>query len=324
MVLSFMGCQAPLYDAYKRKDVPAIKRGLAAGEDPYATRPSNWWWKVPTIPFALTVDISRVCLAIGTLGLYPELEYLIKGSRYVPALTGYVLDYGSVSVAEAVEKSCLYSSYPSNRDYINPRECSVGDAAVMVALLESGKVNSSALLDWCFIYAIHKNDAALARTCLNKGYRMVPDSIGKTPLMQAIEVGSGDVARVMMQYGASIHETTRSYSCQFVAQESGHLDLYRSLGGKMVDQPVAPGIMCKACKGTGHGVCSSCDGSGSYGYTITEVSEAPVPDYGCDKIVSSTVYVTCDRCSGCGRDERSQCPQCNGAGSFSRYGPIPQ
>ena len=324
MVLSFMGCQAPLYDAYKRKDVPAIKRGLAAGEDPYATRPSNWWWKVPTIPFALTVDISRVCLAIGTLGLYPELEYLIKGSRYVPALTGYVLDYGSVSVAEAVEKGCLYSSYNDNRDYINPRKCSVGDAAVMVALLESGKVNSSALLDWCFIYAIHKNDAALARTCLNKGYRMVPDSIGKTPLMQAIEVGSGDVARVMMQYGASIHETTRSYSCQFVAQESGHLDLYRSLGGKMVDQPVAPGIICKACRGTGYGVCSSCDGSGRRGYYYTEVHEAVNPHWADDKIVSGTFYDTCDRCLGGGRDARSRCPQCNGAGSFSRYGPIPQ
>lgn len=317
--LSFIGCQAPLYDAYKRQDVPALKRGLAAGEDPNATEPANWWWKVPTIPLALAVDISRSCLGIATLGLYPELEYLIRDSRAEwPFLTEYVCDYGSESVAEAVEERCKYP--------YDPKTCSVSDAAVRVALLESGKVNSRALLNWCFGYAIYKNDTALTRTCLNKGVGMKPDGNDKTPLMLAIEAGSGDVARVLMQYGADIHETTRNYSCQFVAQESGQLDLYRSLGGRMVDQPVAPRITCKACNGFGYEYdkCSKCGGDGKALFIYSEVREAVNPEWP-DKIVYHYDRVKCSRCAGKGRVRSSRpCSQCNGVGSFSRYEPIPQ
>ena len=325
--LSFMGCQAPLYDAYKREDVLAIKRGLAAGEDPYATRPSNWWWKVPTIPFTVTVDISRSCLGIATLGLYPELEYLIRGSRQWPFLTDYVGDYGSISLAEAVLKRC--------ESYYRPEFFSDKDVAIMVALLESGKVTDPKLRDWCFYCAICRNDAALARTCLNKGYRMVPNVNEKTPLMLAIEAGSGDVARVLMQYGASIHETTRSYSCQFVAQESGHLDLYRSLGGQIVDQPVAPRITCSTCKGAGYEYdeCSYCGGDGKV-TSGGSVSPGMVRDNYASMVRGTDVYRIeavyefyedlCGRCSG-GRVLSSRpCPKCNGVGSFSRYDPIPQ
>lgn len=327
--LSFIGCQAPLYDAYKRQDVPALKRGLAAGEDPNATEPANWWWKVPTIPLALAVDVSRFCLSLGTLGLYMELEEALGGSDDFYLLSDYVIDYGSVSVAEVVEKNCMpqYSFYDG---YSNPRTCSARDAAVRAAILESGKVNSPALRDWCFTYAISRNDAALARTCLNRGASMGPDLNDKTPLMLAIEAGSGDVARVLMQYGANIHETTRNYSCQFVAQESGQLDLYRSLGGRMVDQPVAPGIPCKACDGTGYVACGRCYGSGKVqrpAYVSTEVRD----NYYLTEDVWKTVMVqsgytttTCSSCSGSGRNKYSPCPQCNGVGSFSRYGAIPQ
>lgn len=318
--LSMIGCQAPLYDAYKRQDVPALKRGLAAGEDPNATEPANWWWKVPTIPLALAVDISRLCLGIATLGLYPELEYLIRDSRTDwPFLTEYVCDYGSVSVAEAVEERCKYP--------YDPKTCGDREVSVRVALLESGKVNSRVLLDWCLDYAVYKNDIYLAQKCLNKGANVRAVINDKTQLMKAIEAGNENMARLLIQYGANIHETTNHYSCQFLAQESGNLNLYKSLGGTMVAQPVAPPIPCSACGGdgilySGLRACARCSGRGiakETSYVSREEMDITGNMHRYQGYESH--YGRCSSCSGSGNVTYSvSCDACNGVGSFPRYG----
>lgn len=303
--IALASCQTALYNAIDNNDAEAVRRELKSGESLTETAPaSNWWWKIPVLPFAVTADIAETGLIVGTLGIGGLLvmpfydHYDMRRAADELSITTAVWDYGKTTPLEkALEAS----------------------EEVQWIILESGKAQSEKLANIVLTKALARRDYTRAAQVIQMGADPNMIQNDETLLINAFANKDEEKIRFLVELGADINKTTSTNSCQFIAQENNMLPLFIAMGGIMVDEPVAPPVQCIYCQGTGSGGmvdsdCLSCGGTGKTFYSNVELN------------TSLDVYETrrsssmCLACWGTGKMKmRASCSRCNGTGKVSRY-----
>lgn len=311
LCLTLAACQTPLYTAVEAKNVYKVKRELAAGADPYETSPENWLWKLPVLPATYVVDMATILLSVGTLGLYGLLHDAMFGddARY---LTHMLLDYGSVS---PLDEAKSWEKWDHRQ------------AEICYALAASGRVRDKDFQLACLKHALNAGSYDIAEKLVSKGARPTTQM-----LINAIRNGDAAAAEFLVKSGGmSVNSPLNGTSYQFIAQEAAQLPLYRSLGGIVVAQPVAPAIDCPMCV---NGIykerwvdCKNCIGGSQLHLTTKLVTSgyagADPNDRANTWSMTSTPVLEsarCITCDGKGRlPDHIMCKHCNGVGSFPRY-----
>ena len=349
-LLAFSSCQTPLYVAVRDNNSSAVKNYMASGADPYETSPENWWWKAPLLPVTISLDILFAGAEVA-IGDYVTAHLVRYGSItpieeakswtnwnsrqaeicYTLALSGRVYDYDFLH-------SCLSHAFRTSAydkaDQIMARGIPPL-AADLSSVLQNNRYDYAELImskgvkpDSTHLrIVLDKNNYTFAEKLLRNGALM-----NHNMLIDAIKAGDVTKARFLVKHGMNVNAPLNENSYQFIAQEAGQLALYRSLGGVVVEQPVAPLVDCRRCDASGRVVssrdfCLPCLGSGKqYSYTS---SYTPNGYAGCDpndpnnqgySVNSEYIYYTCGNCDGEGSVKRySNCPICNGKGKVSRY-----
>lgn len=76
------GCRSTIHRAAVRGDIAAVQHEITHGADVNdKPHPAHMLWIIPAMPVAITTDIAQLCLAIGTLGIYPITMDAIFGEH---------------------------------------------------------------------------------------------------------------------------------------------------------------------------------------------------------------------------------------------------
>lgn len=169
-------------------------------------------------------------------------------------------------------------------------------------------------------YSVLQKDAESAELLLHKGAKMEKDNTGMTPLLSAASVGATKSVQVLLKFGASLHDTSRSgKTALHLASQKGHYQtleclLRQGVGSELLNVKCRAGLTpLMEAKASGHVDCMNlllATGAGDTKPDAEDLKCAICYDFFYKPITIACGHTFCRCCLQSWRKLNDSCPKC--------------